>query len=691
MALRDIFNFGKPRFEVKEVQKTENTTSSLFMAQKSTDPNVKFSSSQVTNTVDMMLRQDSTISMIMTAYELTALNTAFRIESENQKTKEFLESVFFENPKWEFQTLLKMAFNAIKYGFTSIEYEVIKEGNLWSVGKIQSVNKVSDVVVEYDEVVSYNRGSYADKVKVDSNFVWLTRDRLKGIYGESFLRSAYKSFQDNLDTSEVNILRHTKAALGTPMLDTDGLQPDEVMAGTEALDSLRAVEISHIAMPKAKERISILTPSAPDTKIIESLENIRKTLASSYFCSFLIAGTTDNGSRSVADTQKAFFDRILDGLLSQIVVQLNEQLIMPLAFENFGTKAWLTFTPNDTTDTDSFLNRFKDLKTAGLLTYGIDEENAVREAIGLKQLTQRPATDAKLSHNHTQKKVNFSISSDKQKVIDIAVKRFNFKALEKNIILSKEAVTKLYESKMIPVLNDMLDQFEKQITQGKRIYTKDYTKQWEALYTELNKVAKESFTVGKRVASDALGVDIPSTDSLVTDNILAYVQATSRGLIDDLALYGTSVATQLELKSSDERNILDQIRQELQKRYDSAVEQASGNLPQLMLNAGQTYSYDKNGSKVNGFIWRVDLENKFNDKICGFCLGMENLIVRPDDPTLNTHRPPVHNNCACFWVPLRDSDTVLPEMYDEVPSNLETTGVSNNFQFSLFAKKDKTI
>ena len=366
------------------------------------DLNSKFQpGTEMAETIQLMMTTDAIISQGVQYYHNIVTGTQFLIETEDEKTKEFLEEQLFNNPNFTFAGFIDKYFTAMEYGHSLHEYQFGLQNGQYTLKNLYFREqktlvrwKIDGDKLVYIEQQGYDGDNYVSGVRLDKNLLLFSLNKGTGaIYGGvSILRSVYKPFllKNNL-LRELDIL-NDKFMLPIPIVHTKGIA-DELSKNelVSAAQDIRTSEQAYIEVDddgsEEIKRISFLEANIPDTKAQEFLSFLDTQIIKGLNLTHLSQGDLKNGSRAVGEVQERAFYEAIQRILKEGVENLNRTIIQKLLELNgLDTNAKLTFVNPEKQSHTGVIENLKALVEIGAVKVSEKDEDYFR---GLLEMPEK--------------------------------------------------------------------------------------------------------------------------------------------------------------------------------------------------------------------------------------------------------------------------------------------------------------
>lgn len=367
----------------------------------------------VVKNVKKMLKTDALIKASMVSFKLPILAGTFEIipaseQPIDMKVAEFVEANLFNSPWFNWNDILREQLTFLDYGFAffSKRYTIYKGQNWLQSFSFRLPKTFERVFPDQDGNISYVEQHAYDwvskkydvfRIDVDNLFL-LTNDRLaKNYRGESFLRPVWRPFYLKDLELRINSAAFEKWGIGTPV---GTLKKASAKADLEnALKNLRSHEKGYVLMSESDYSIDILrNDSLGKTGMIESIAMHNKEIYAAFNRQFMSLGQSDVGARAVGDVQQGIFFDAVEAVARQIETTWNRpsegmshiQQLVDLNFNGITEYPRLDVQIKSVNMLLQTLGSLPTLATAGLLTLDDNTEEALRQSLGLPEMSSEP-------------------------------------------------------------------------------------------------------------------------------------------------------------------------------------------------------------------------------------------------------------------------------------------------------------
>lgn len=385
---------------------------------------------------DEMRKTDAQVNASLLAMELPIRATKWYVEpakNENGETEDtdkqialFVEKSLFEYMDNTWDDLLREVLTMLPFGFSVFEkvfwMKRTDEGDKIILQKL-AFRKQSTInnrtqkdntpwvtqMLQTPATSGVNKWSSQISIPAEKLVIFSHRREWDNYEWVAVLRSAYKHrfIKDKL--YKYDAIRHERQGVGIPVIYMpDGATEWDKAYAEKIVKNIRATEQTGVVMPWSKSKwweFEYADLRAwQSTDFDKSIEHHNREIVKNILAQFLELGNTASGSRSLGESQTAYFLMSLEAVAKYICDIFNRHIIRQLTDLNFDTRRYplLRFESLNTTNKKDLVDMVSSLVSGGILSPDDTVQGYMRDLLDL------PAVEAvdqsvKANENHDHK------------------------------------------------------------------------------------------------------------------------------------------------------------------------------------------------------------------------------------------------------------------------------------------------
>lgn len=704
------------------------------------DFNDKFNQQDRHKIYNEMYRSDGIVQMVVNALTTPILALDWTIESENEQLKEEIENILgikktrlfpdikFDN--WNF--ILRNCLISLRHGFVLFEKIWTLSNSKYIIKKLalRHPKTIYRWITDKNEYISHFQIEPTDNNSFlaveqmdydDNNYksgIFLPREKLLYIAfnqegtdyaGFSILRGAYKHWMYRDTFYRFDGFKQERHSSPTPYIKHSGNISQERQTDYENLLKQMKVDANAFAMFSDDVlELGFLKSEIADTKLLESVNHHKELMVQSILANALLLGSsTASGSRATAGEQLDFFNFFLISIAEQIKEAIENDVIEDYKLKNnYTDEVKLTYSGIQKRDYSGLIQQINDSLSSGGITKDIYVEEKLRQVIGLEMMedyekVQKEKQDQEVANQKiAQKKVVEKKMNEvefvrqlaeftpeelamREKIRQSVLAKVDFEKIAEKGSKNDIRLEKIYLDFLSAINNTILEK-TKQIADSR-----DFAKlndisvpntQKVAMQKDLEALMNENVEFGKKMMAEWLNVPVESSNKEIKQMIKMKSDLITQKIVSDLIYQAQSVASEFILRDVSKNTIVDAVNQSLISKSETIVNQGKGRLSQEMQTRGQNYQANLNDDQVKGWVWAINQKRIPKDN-CAFCRGMRGTITSKYDRVVHQFSPPVHNGCACAWIPIiqADLESDKPIYSDPIDPKIDMKSI-NNFE-----------
>lgn len=363
-------------------------------------------------TVEKMKWGSSTVASLLRAVKSPILSSTQLIEAYDNDEKyqehaDFVRKNLFD--EMNFREFHVQMLSYLEYGFSVFEkvYK-IKDGRIyiqklapriqesiekWSITGAEWIDGHPAGITQGYVFGDETKGKYVQKeIPWDKLLIFTNMQQGNNYEGESILRACYTPYFYLDLIQKVAGISVERYGVGLPYAKVKGgLGSKDHDKMEELLSNIRSNESSYALINENVTEFGILTPEggAQNTLLEKLLLFYDKKIYDSMLAGFLNLTNGDGGSNALSKDQSSFFMTAVMAITQYNESKMNE-LIKDLIILNFGEQeGYPTFQYEDLgkISTDEYVGALSTAKNSGLINWGKNDEQVVRNQLGLAEMT----------------------------------------------------------------------------------------------------------------------------------------------------------------------------------------------------------------------------------------------------------------------------------------------------------------
>lgn len=698
------------------------------------EDNAEWRDEQRIDNVETMRRTDATVQAVLSALKTPILSTEWRIESEDEEIRQFVEDNLFGMER-TWKEFLREALAYLDFGHYVFEiiYKV-EDGQV----KLKDLSpriprSIQDWQVNgffygiTQQIRTDDPSAPLSNVDIPSEKLLVLTNEKEGddVTGRSVLRSAWKHFSFKDVLYRVQAIAAERYGVGVPTIYMkSGFSDEQKGEAEEMVKNLRSNEKSFMVIPWSKEdgEVEILTPTAntQGSSIEAAIKHHDREILQSVLAGFLGLGADSAGSFALSRDQSGFFLNNVQEKAQYVVEQINRQVINRLVKINFGVdaaKAELKFNPLGEVDSKELSEVLKNLLDSGVVQKDAALEKWVRSTLQLPELSdeelarreenqetekQKEEEQKQFDRQQIVNKNNFdkelvkkkgADSKDDEQLVSLQEHPFkpfrDFTKVEERVDfrLLNETFNKVetsLEKDLTATLKKELDRYLERAT--RRLENDDIAGLAALILTGITQMTRavstaiaQGFEVGKRTASKETKTKEPATPRTQTQLKRFDAQDTAETIAFEVEKTGRDTISNGIAAGATTAVIIRQTKKNMVDKASNMVAQASGTVVGQNVNRGRRLVFTKNIDKIVAF-QRSEI---IDSRTCNVCMSIDQRVVKPNDPFLSLDL--VHTNCRGVWVPIFKEDekpkfSPIPKTVDKTFDKIGNKPTINSFK-----------
>jgi len=185
---------------------------------------------------------------------------------------------------------------------------------------------------------------------------------------------------------------------------------------------------------------------------------------------------------------------------------------------------------------------------------------------------------------------------------------------------------------------------------------------------------KTVFEVGKKTASDELGVTSPETNKDVRWLYRAQAQQMEDKIANEMAITAQSEALYNIARGAVASYTLDMVQKAVDTKLSKIVVASGTQAMGGAFNTGRLAVFEKHRDMIYAFQYTAVLDRRTTN----LCMSLNGRVIGPNDSDFYRLAPPNHTGCRSFWVEILRDEFIKPAIEwipDSIPRN--RTGLTN--------------
>lgn len=185
---------------------------------------------------------------------------------------------------------------------------------------------------------------------------------------------------------------------------------------------------------------------------------------------------------------------------------------------------------------------------------------------------------------------------------------------------------------------------------------------------------KTVFEVGKKTASDELGVTSPETSKDVRWLYRAQAQQMEDKIANEMAITAQSEALYNIARGAVASYTLDMVQKAVDTKLSKIVVASGTQAMGGAFNTGRLAVFEKHRDMIYAFQYTAVLDRRTTN----LCMSLNGRVIGPNDSDFYRLAPPNHTGCRSFWVEILKDEFIKPAIEwipDSIPRN--RTGLTN--------------
>mgnify|MGYP002141662617 CR=1 FL=1 len=185
---------------------------------------------------------------------------------------------------------------------------------------------------------------------------------------------------------------------------------------------------------------------------------------------------------------------------------------------------------------------------------------------------------------------------------------------------------------------------------------------------------KTIFEVGKKTASDELGVTSPETSKDVRWLYRAQSQQMEDKIWNEMAITAQSEALYNIARGAVASYTLDMVQKAVDTKLSKIVVASGTQAMGGAFNTGRLAVFEKHRDMIYGFQYTAVIDRRTTN----LCMSLNGRVIGPNDSDFYRLAPPNHTGCRSFWVEILKDEFIKPAIEwipDSIPRN--RTGLTN--------------
>ena len=349
-------------------------------------------------TYDRMRRSDGQVFAALMAIKLPILSATWTVGSDDEQVRAFVEENLFRRINW--RQFLRQAMTFLDFGFSVFEKVFEIEDGRVLLKKLPMRMQTTICrweIDEHDELSGVVQRAFKDgkyrEIDIPRHKLVLFNLAQEGnnFEGRSILRAAYKHWYIKDELERIGAIAADRHGVGVPIdeLSEDlekgiTITDDDYKNGEEILRNLKAGAKSWIVAPPG-HKFSVLDQADKGFDVMPQIRYHAEEIAKSMLAQFINLGTTQTGSRALAESDLDMFLTALQGMAHEIAETVNEDIVAPLVSWNFGegVRAEVTATNIRRANVERIAKAATQLSGAGLIRGDADLEAHLRRMMDL--------------------------------------------------------------------------------------------------------------------------------------------------------------------------------------------------------------------------------------------------------------------------------------------------------------------
>jgi len=352
-----------------------------------------------------MARNDPTIQAMLLSLELPVTNAEWTIQEPKDPEKletecsEWLQWAVFEGMEQEFDSVLRLAMESLKCGFSLGEkiydYDAKKRCFVKSLAPREQSTIKQWVIDNNENLTAFKQQVYSGVTRGTYNIprwktvLFVNRPSSGSPKGQSILRAAYKPWKRKEKFEKYQNVQFMRHAVGIPKIVLPkNVNASDKVAAANIAKNLRAHQQSYAIFPEGWEVDFMDQGQSKFLDILPGIKYCDDQMIKAVLAQFLNLGEHATGSYALGESFVSIFLQNLEATAKSIARVINRELIGDLIEMNFpgieqGRRPKIVVSGIITEAYKEMAEAYSALFTSGAVTHDEITEDAIRERMHL--------------------------------------------------------------------------------------------------------------------------------------------------------------------------------------------------------------------------------------------------------------------------------------------------------------------
>jgi phage gp29-like protein len=477
-----------------------------------------------------MGRNDPVVQAVLLLLEMPITTADWTIEPPQDPTDkeleitEFCRWAIFSGMEQDFNTILRLALNCLRLGFSLTEkiYDQDTQGRIYVrklAPRLQSTIE-QFIYDDQERLIAFHQRIHSGKYAGDyimerwKTVLWINRGEVDGPRGQSILRGAYKPWLRKEKFEKYQSLQYMRHGVGIPKITAPEKYTEaDKEAATTLAANLRAHQQAYAFLPSGWELDYLDQGQSKHIDLLPGIKYCDDKIMQSVLAQFMQFGISETGSYSLSENISDIFLKNLEGTAKYIAGVIDREIIasdlVALNYPNIEPGREPKLTPSGIVSTaiKEMAEAFATAISSGAVTQDEETEDFMRQTLKMpkKQRKETNAPAAKLSEVPTRKKIKAAQSVS---IVDIPAELQGYPIFQKRPVRQPECFVtwRAIEGTMDSAISQIV-----QVTTSVR----------EKVIADLRQQVLDALRDGQ--PSAAFNIAVPDEDELATADAIVEV------------------------------------------------------------------------------------------------------------------------------------------------------------------------